>query len=65
MADALRTIYYSKLFLSGNLKGITVHCEMTGSPITLSRIKMHKEGKEVITNAKYRITDVSYQKYTR
>jgi len=59
------TIYFSKLFLSGDLKGITVHSQLTGSPSTCRRIQIHKEGKDIITKARYRIVDAAYQKYTR
>ena len=61
----MHTIYYTKLFASGNLKGLSVNCEFTASLPTCKRIRLHSTGKDIITGARYEITDVSFQKYAR
>ncbi len=61
----LQTVYYSKLFTSGTLKGLTVHQSVCASPSTLKGIRIGAKGSDCITRAKWIIVDASYQNYIR
>lgn len=60
-------IYYSKLFLSGLLKGLVVPTESwaMSEAEAAKRWYIGKEGRDIITKAQYRIVDASFQKYAR
>ena len=64
-----RTIYFSKRFDSGTLRGIVVHGSITFPPECLAHyIKTYRKGttgREALTRAKFTIVDASFQKYTR
>lgn len=60
----LQTLYFSKLFTSGLLKGITVHEHITASPSTLAHFTIGHKGRS-ITGARFVIVDASYQNYVR
>lgn len=61
------TIYFTKRFTSGTLKGISV-IQQVSCP-TVERCakvgRIGREGKDVITGAKWVITDSSFQNYRR
>ena len=61
----MNTIYFSKRFLSGTLKGLTVHQSVTGSPRTLASFVKGHTGRDAVTRAKFVIVDASYQNYVR
>ena len=62
----METIYYSKRFTSGNLKGIVVH-----SKVTLPTVKdclvfsVGKVGKDALTGARWIVVDSAFQNYRR
>ena len=64
-----RTIYYSKRFDSGLLKGITVHGSISFPAECFDyyakRFRKGTTGHETITRAKFTITDASFQNYRR
>ena len=59
------TLYYTKLFLSGPLKGLCANCSVTLPTVESFRGRwmLHSEGKDCITNDRYRIVDRSFQNY--
>jgi hypothetical protein len=59
----LHTIYYTKLFTSGNLKGIVVHQKISTS--FPDDFRKGKTGKDLFTKDKWIIVDASYQNYIR
>ncbi len=64
--ETLQTIYFSKLFTSGLLKGITVHGQqLTGSLARVARIRIGAKGRDAVTGAKFTIVDASFQSYAR
>ena len=57
------TIYYTKLFLTGNLKGISINTQViTDFPMKYAK---WTKGKDVITGDKFQITCASFQNYSR
>ncbi len=64
-AGALQTLYYSKRFTSGLLKGLTVHQSVTASMSSLKGIHIGATGKDYGTCAKWIIVDASFQNYVR
>lgn len=65
MPNGLQTLYFSKRFTSGLLKGITVHEKITGSPETLKWYRIGSTGQNFGTKSRWVIVDASYQEYAR
>lgn len=61
----LQTLYYSKRFTSGLLKGLTVHNHLTASPKTLRSFRIGTIGRDALTRDRYVIVDASFQNYVR
>lgn len=55
----MQTVYYTKLFTTGNLAGLTVSQFYTASPSTVALVYVGKTGKDVCTGAEYIITAVT------
>lgn len=65
--DAMHTIYFTKLFTGGVLKGLTYHDQATGADVT-ALAKQFRIGREIrrpVCGSPYRIVDASFQKYAR
>lgn len=63
----LHTIYFTKLFTGGLLKGLTYQDKATG-PDVATLAKQYRIGREVkrpIGGSPYRIIDASFQSYAR
>lgn len=66
MNDALVTLYCSKTFLTGTLKGLTVPMVLKNISLeTATRFAVGSKGKDCITKSKWIITDASFQNYHR
>lgn len=65
---AMHTIYFTKLFTGGTLKGLLVHESISG-PDKDRLARSWRIGREVKRpiggTSPYRIVDASFQKYTR
>lgn len=64
----MNTIYFTKRFDSGILKGIAVKAQWTAdrTPEQMARrIRKGKRGMDVITGARWTVTDASFQSYAR
>lgn len=65
------TVYYSKTFQSGTLKGLTVHQELSfadnDAAFRFAKVigDKNKVHRDLITNDAYRVTDLAFQKYAR
>lgn len=59
----MQTIYYTKTFTSGLLKGISVTEKVTKSDVSFWRIG--RTGEDYGTRARWVITDASFQNYAR
>lgn len=57
-------IYYSKLFLSGLLRGLVVPTESWAMTPEEAAARWHvgMEGRDCITKSRFRIVDASFQK---
>jgi hypothetical protein len=64
---AMHHIYYSKTFITGILKGLTVHSTLTYPTVEhcAKAIYIGKQGRDCITGTKWIITDASFQNYSR
>lgn len=65
---ALQTIYFTKRFDSGLLKGLSVNTKVTLDRSNAWIIKHYSKGhkgKDVITGDKWTVTDASFQNYAR
>jgi hypothetical protein len=63
----MTTIYFTKLFTAGPLKGLTYQDKATG-PDVATLAKFYRVGREVkkpIGGSPYRIVDASFQNYAR
>lgn len=65
MANTLQTIYFTKQFTSGPLKGLAVTQSVTGSPVTLAKFRKGETGRDIMTRDRWVITDASFQNYVR
>lgn len=63
--NGLQTLYYSKRFDSGLLKGLTVHQSVTASESSLKHLRVGSKGRDTITRSRWTIVDASYQNYVR
>ena len=63
----MTTIYFTKTFTSGNLKGLSVPQKLSYPTVEQCAKVIHtgKTGKDIITKAKWIITDCSFQNYQR
>lgn len=63
----MQTIYFTKKFTSGNLKGISVVSNVSFETVQRCAdfAKIGRKGKDVLTNARWVITDRSFQNYQR
>jgi hypothetical protein len=63
------TIYYKKLFKSGNLKGFIVSCLVSFPDSSLERyaktFRIGHKGSDCITKSRYEIVDASFQDFNR
>ena len=63
----MKTIYFTKLFLTGNLKDLSATCWVSYPTVEdcAKRIYIGKKGIDAITKARWIVTDASFQKYQR
>lgn len=62
----MKTIYFTKLFKSGVLKGLCHTSQASFSELSSCALyKIGATGKDVITGTKWVIVDASFQKYAR
>lgn len=67
----MTTIYYTKHFESGLLKGLNLDCSITmpDDSATVQRyaktFRTGHKGRDIITKARYTIIDASFQNYVR
>jgi len=66
---AITTIYFTKKFLSGCLKGLehttALKVDSTRVPAVSKRYRVGKRGTDCITKHRWIITDASFQNYSR
>jgi hypothetical protein len=67
----MKTVYFTKQFLSGALKGISINTQVSFA--TQEAADSFARGysdrsathKDVLTQTRFRVTDVAFQKYAR
>lgn len=65
----MATIHYTKRFLTGTLKGISITRSISFPESSLARyakaFSKGRKGSDCVTHARWEITDASFQSYVR